>query len=176
MRGEARASFRSYRECFGAEHAFAELVAQAVHHAVIGTHALLHDFRRDAHHVRVADLAALDDTDDSHARAEFAGSRRHAHSANVGGFEGLQYFDWRGGHGARAKILQKQTGVLRAAVFDRGGDTSGDGAAGFVGDEGDVFARTDTEASLHGVLRAGHQLWVWVAKVHLLILQELADF
>jgi hypothetical protein len=64
---------------------------------------------------------------------------------------------------------------VRAAVFDGGRNAGGHGAAGFVGDERDMFAGADSEASFHGVLGAGHQLWVWVAKVHLLILQELAE-
>jgi len=53
-----------YGESFGAQHAFRELVAEAIDHAVVGAHALLHKFRRYADHVRVADLAALDDSDD----------------------------------------------------------------------------------------------------------------
>src|SRR5258708_11807752 len=52
--------FCSYREGFGAKHALAQLVAQAIHHAVIRAHALLHDLWRHANHVRVANLAASD--------------------------------------------------------------------------------------------------------------------
>jgi hypothetical protein len=87
----------------------------------------------------------------------------------------LQDFGGRDGHGPRAQIFEKQAGVLRAAVFDGGGDACRDRPAGLVGDERNVLAGAHAEASLHGVLGAGHQLWVWVAKVHLLILQELAE-
>jgi hypothetical protein len=125
--------------------------------------------------VGVADLAAFDDADDGHAGAEFAGLRRHAHGANVGGFESLQNVGGRGSHWARTKILEKQASVLCAAVFDGGGDAGGDGATGFVGDESDVFAGAYAEAGFDGVFGAGHQLWVWVTKVHLLILQEFAE-
>ena len=156
MSGEARAGFGFYSERLRAEHAFAELVAETVNHAVVGAHALLHDFWRDADHVGVADLAAFDDAHDSHARTELTGLRRHAHSANVGGFEGLQDVGGRGGHGARAELFQEKAGVLRAAVFDGGGNAGGYGAAGFVGDESDVLAGADSEASFHGVLCAGH--------------------
>src|SRR5271165_3627847 len=75
------ACFGFYGERLRAEHAFTEFVAQAVHHTVIGAHALLHNFRSYADHVGVADSAAFDDADDGHARAEFAGLRRHAHRA-----------------------------------------------------------------------------------------------
>ena len=90
MGGERRAASVLTVSVSRAEHALAELVAQAVDQAVVGAHALLHDFGSDADHVGVADLTALDDPDDGHARAEFAGLRRHAHSANVGGLESLQ--------------------------------------------------------------------------------------
>jgi hypothetical protein len=64
---------------------------------------------------------------------------------------------------------------LGAAVFDGSGDAGGYGTAGFVSDKRDMLAGVDTEASFHGVLGAGHQLRVWVAKVHLSILQELVE-
>jgi hypothetical protein len=41
-------------------------------------------------------------------------------------------------------------------IFDGGGNTGGDRAAGFVGDEGDVLPWSHAEASFHGVLGAGH--------------------
>jgi hypothetical protein len=64
---------------------------------------------------------------------------------------------------------------LRTAVFDGGSNAGGNRAAGFVGDERNVLAWADAETGLHGVLGAGHQLWVWVAKVHLSILQEFSE-
>src|SRR5437879_1694944 len=43
VRGDFRPSFGFYREGFGAKHALAQLVAQAIHHAVVRAHTLLHD-------------------------------------------------------------------------------------------------------------------------------------
>jgi len=104
----------------------------------------------------VTDLAALDDANNGHASAEFAGLWRHAHGAYVGGFEGLQDVGWRSGHGATTKIFQEQAGVSRVAVVNGGGNAGGDGAAGFVGDQRDVLAGADAEASFHSVFCAGH--------------------
>ncbi len=106
MRREGSASFGLNRERFGVEHAFAELVAKAIYHAVIRAHSLLHDFSGDTDHVGVADLAALDDTNDGHARAEFADLRRHAHGAYVGGFESSEDGRRGGGHGPRTKLFE----------------------------------------------------------------------
>ena len=69
MRGNLCASFGFYRERFGAQHAFAQAVAQAIHQLVIRAHALLHDLRSDPDHVRVTNLAALHHFHDGHARA-----------------------------------------------------------------------------------------------------------
>jgi hypothetical protein len=136
---------------------------------------LLHNFRSHADHVSVADLAAFDDADDGHARAEFAGLRRHAHRAYVANFESLQDIRRGRAHRTWTKIFEEQPSVSRVTVFNGGGDAGGDGAAGFVGDKRNMLAGTNAEASFHGVLGAGHQLWVWVAKVHLLILQESVE-
>src|SRR6267378_5090404 len=111
MGGEFCAGFGFYGEGFGAEHAFAELVAEAIDHAVIGAHALLHDFGSYADHVGVADLAALDNFDDGHAGGEFAGLRVHAEDADVGGFESFEYGSRGGFYGARAEIFEEETGA-----------------------------------------------------------------
>ena len=92
---------------------------------------------------------------------------------DVGGFERLQNGRRCHGHGARTKILKKQTCVLRVTIFDGGGNAGSDSAASFIGDERNVLARTDAETSFHGVSSAGHQLWFWEAKVHLFILPIL---
>src|SRR5271165_1045574 len=116
MGGDVGAGFGFYRERFGAEHAVAEFVAKFVNLQVIGAHALLHDFRSDADHVGVADLAALDDFDDGHAGAEFAGLRGHAQDADVGGFQGFENL-WRSfADGARVKVLQEEGGRGGATV------------------------------------------------------------
>ena len=71
-------------------HAIAELLAQAIDLAVIRAHALAHDPRRDADHVRVADPAPLDDRDDGHARGELAFLGLHAQDPGVGLFERIE--------------------------------------------------------------------------------------
>src|SRR5216684_5006799 len=134
MCGEFGARFSFYGESFGAQHAFAELVAEAIDHAVVGAHALLHNFRRNTDHVRVADLAALDDSDDGHARAEFAGLRVHAENASVGGFEGVEHGGGRCLYGARAEIFEQETGACRMHIFHGGSEAGGDGAAGHISD------------------------------------------
>src|SRR5713226_8486696 len=111
MGGEFSAGFGLYGERFGAQHAFAELVAEAIDHAVIGAHALPHDFGRDTDHVGVADLAALDDFDDGHAGGEFAGLRVHAEDAYVGGFEGVEDGSGSGFYGAWGEIFKQKTGA-----------------------------------------------------------------
>src|SRR5260370_38705411 len=68
MRRDLRSRFGLYGEGFGAQHAFTQAVAQAVHHAVIRAHALLHDLWRDPDHVRVTNLAAFDHSHYGHAR------------------------------------------------------------------------------------------------------------
>src|SRR6267142_410894 len=143
MGGEFCAGFGFYGEGFGAEHAVAELVAEAIDHAVIGAHALLHDFGSYADHVGVADLAALDDFDDGHARGELAGLRVHAEDTDVGGFEGFEHGSRGRLYGARAEIFEEETGAWGVEIFDGGGEAGGYGAAGFVGDEGDFFAGFD---------------------------------
>jgi hypothetical protein len=79
-------------------------------------------------------LAAFDDANDGHARAELAGLRCHAHGAYVSGLESLQDVRWRDRHGARAKIFKLQAGVLCVTLFDGGGDAGGDRSTSFVGD------------------------------------------
>ena len=107
------AGFGANGERLRAEHAFAEFVAEAIDHFVVGAHALLHDLRSDADHVGVANLAALDDFDDGHAGAEFAGLRGHGHDADVGFFERVENERGGGLHRARAEVFEKQrcTGV-----------------------------------------------------------------
>src|SRR5258705_5929398 len=141
MGGEFCAGFGLYGEGFGAEHAVAELVAEAVDHAVIGAHALLHDFGSYADHVGVADLAALDDFDDGHARGEFAGLRVHAEDADVGGFEGFEYRGGGGFYRAGSGIFEGGAGARGVGVFDGGGGAGGFGGAGPRGDGGGPFAR-----------------------------------
>jgi len=116
---------------------------------------LLHDFGSYADHVGVANLAALDDSDDGHAGGEFARLRVHAEDADVGGFQGFEHGSGGGFYGARAEIFEEETGARGVQVFDGGGETGGYGAAGFVGDEGDLFAGFDAEAGFDGVLGAG---------------------
>src|SRR5579859_3518776 len=106
MRGEFGACFGFYRKRLGAQHTLTKLVAEPIHETIVGAHSLLHDFRRDADHVRVANLATLDNLDDRHARAELAGLRGHAQDADIGGFQGVEYgsrrqFDW-----TRAEIFE----------------------------------------------------------------------
>src|SRR5258708_22164284 len=120
MGGEFCASLGFYGEGFGAEHAVAELVAEAVDHAVIGAHPLLHDFGSHANHVGVTDLAALDNFDNGHAGGEFAGLRVHAKDADVGGFEGVEY---RGGSG----VYRGGGGSFGEGTGGRGGGTFGGG-------------------------------------------------
>ncbi|GAC1626649.1 MAG: hypothetical protein PVS2B2_20120 [Candidatus Acidiferrum sp.] len=166
MRRYAGACPRFYGKSFGSKHAFAQLVAQAVDQAVVRAHALLHDFRRDANHVRVADLAALYDLNYGHARAQFAGLWRHAQDAGVGGFQSVEDFAWCGVHWARAEFFEKETGAFRATVIERGGEASRDGPAGFIGDERDVFARLHGQAGFDGVFCAGHKSCLWWAEAH----------
>ena len=157
MRRNSCSRFGSYRECFGAQHAFTEAVAQSIHHLVVRAHALLHDLWRNADHVRVPNLAALDHSDDGHARTQFAGLRRHAHHAHVSSFQGIQHRRGRSAHWAWSEVFQQQSVIRRAPVVQRGGDTGGNGAAGFIGNQRDLFAGTHTETRFHGVARAGHQ-------------------
>ena len=110
MGGNVGAGFGFYGQGFGAEHAFAEFVAQLVNLQIIGAHALLHDFGSYADHVGVTDLAALDDFYDGHAGAEFAGLRGHAEDADIGGFQRLQNFFRRFAHGAGTEVFQQELG------------------------------------------------------------------
>ena len=134
MRGDVGARLGFYGEGFGAHHALAEFVAQAVHHAVVGAHTLLHDFSGDADHVGVANLATLDNFDDGHARAKFAGLRGHAHDSYVSGFQRLQNFWWGFAHGTWVKIFQQKTIVFRAAIVECRGEAGCDRLAYFIGD------------------------------------------
>jgi hypothetical protein len=158
MGGKFCAGFGFYGEGFGAEHAVAELVAEAIDHAVIGAHALLHDFGSYADHVGVANLAALDDFDNGHAGGEFTGLRVHAEDADVGGFEGVEYRGRGGFYRAGGEIFEEETGAWGVEIFDGGGEAGGYGAAGFVRDEGYLFAGFDAEAGFYGVLGAGEQV------------------
>ncbi len=167
MCGDLCTCFGFHRECFGAQHPFTQAVAQPVHQLVIRAHALLHDLRRDADHVRVANLAALHHFNDGHARAQFAGLRRHAHHTDIRGFQSIQHGRGCDAHGPWTKIFQQQSGVKRAPVVQRGGDTGSNGAAGFIGNQRHVLARTHSETRFHGVSRAGHQVRLWRTKVHL---------
>ena len=71
-------------------HALAQRRAQPIDEPVVGAHALHHDLRRDADHVRVADLPPLHGGDDRHARGELALLRVHAEDAGVGALERVE--------------------------------------------------------------------------------------
>jgi len=168
MRGDLRARFRLYGEGFGTKHALAQAVAEAVHHEVVRAHALLHDLWRHADHVRVSNLPALDHSYDGHARTQFARLRRHAHHADIRGFQGFQHIRGRSLHGARPKLFQKQSRIRGITVVQGGGDARGHSAAGFIGDQRHVFAGMHTKACFHGVARAGHQFRLRGTKLHLI--------
>ncbi len=106
MRGNVGACIGLYGKGFSTEHSFAQFVAEAINHAVVGTHPLLHDFRGNPDHVGVANLAAFDDLDDGHPGAKFAGLGGHAHDSDVGGFQGGQDFRGSFAHGAGTKGFQ----------------------------------------------------------------------
>jgi hypothetical protein len=111
---------------------------------------------------------ALDHSYDGHARTQFARLRRHTHHANIRGFQHLQHIRGRSLHRPRPKIFQKQSGIRRATIVQRGGNTGRYGAAGFIGNQRHMLARTHTKARFHGVPRPGHQVWLWSSKVHLI--------
>src|SRR5882724_12711627 len=102
VRGKRGARFGLHGKRFGTQHTLAQTIAEAVDHFIVSAHTLLHDFRSDADHVRVANLAALDNSYDSHARAQLAGLWGHAHHADVGGFERFEHWRWRRFHRAWA--------------------------------------------------------------------------
>jgi hypothetical protein len=81
--------------------------------------------------------------------------RVHAEDADVGGFEGVEYGSGGGFYGARAEIFEEETGARGVEIFDGGSEAGGYGAAGLVGDEGDLFAGLDAEAGFYGVFGAG---------------------
>src|SRR6267154_1778521 len=56
--------------------------------------------------------------------------------------------------------------VERAPVVQCGGDAGCDSAAGFIGNQSDVFAGTHTKTRFHGVPGAGHQVRLWQTKLH----------
>ena len=111
----------------------------------------------DADHVGVANLAALHNFYDGHARAQFAGLRRHAQDAHVGFFQRVQYFRRGFAHRARTKIFQQECVVFGAAIFQRRRQAGGYRLAHFVGDQCHAFAGADGEAGFDGVFGAGHQ-------------------
>ncbi len=67
---------------------------------------MLHDFRSYADHVSVANLAALDDPNDGHARGELTGQRVHAQDPDIGGFKGFENGRRRGLDRPRTEIFQ----------------------------------------------------------------------
>ncbi len=131
--------------------------------------------RSDADHVRVANLAAFDDFDDSHTRAEFAGLRRHGHDADVGVFERVENQRGRGLHRSWAEVFEKQRQAQSFAFLESGFDGGGDGTAFFVSDQRDFFVRLDGEASFNGIVGARHQLGLRRAECrnHIFILAQL---
>ena len=141
-----------------ARHPLAQPLAERVDQPVVGAHALLHDLRRHADHVRVADRAALDDRDDRHAGAELALLRLHAEDAGVGALERVEHRRRRGGQRPRGDLLDQHAVARRADVVERRGDARGDLAARLVGDQRDALAGLDAEADFDGVARAGREL------------------
>src|SRR5690242_19694509 len=106
MGRERRACLRLDGKSFRSQHALAKFVAQTIHHAVIGAHALLHDLRSYTHHMGIANLTALDDAHDSHACTKLSGLGSHAHDARVRRFEGMQDICRSFDHRARTKIFE----------------------------------------------------------------------
>ena len=76
-------------------HPLAELLAEAIDLTVIGPHALAHDPRRDANHVRVPDAAPLDDADDRHARRQLPFLRLDAQDARIRSVERVEHLGRR---------------------------------------------------------------------------------
>ncbi len=89
------------------QHAYAQLVTQPVHHAVVRAHALLHNFRRYSDHVRVANLPPLHHPHDGHSGAQFSGLRRHAQNTHIGVFERFEHRLRRILDRPRPKIFQQ---------------------------------------------------------------------
>ena len=76
-------------------HPVAQLRAQSIDKPVIRAHALTHDLRRDANHVRVPDAPPFDDADNGHAGRQLAFLRLDAQDAGVRELERAQNFGWR---------------------------------------------------------------------------------
>ena len=135
-------------------HPVEEFFAEAVYERVVRAHALLHDFGSDADHVRVANLAALDDADDVFARAQLAGHRIHAQDSGVGAFERIENRLRCARQRTRRKIFQQKFFAGRAAHFNCACQACGNFLAGAVGNEGDAFTGLDREAGFDCVSRA----------------------
>jgi hypothetical protein len=58
--------------------------------------------------------------------------------------------------------------------IQRGGDARGHGAAGFIGNQRNVFSRTHAQARFHGVARARHQVYPEGSKIHVISLSRNA--
>src|SRR5215468_10976614 len=166
VRAERRTGIGLHRQSLGALHALAQPLTQFVHLTVVGTHALLHDLWRYAHHVRVADLPPFHHPHNGHSRAQLTRLGRHAQGAHVGFLERFENRFGRSGHRARSKILEEQARESCSLLFERLFEARSNAATYFIGDHCDFLARAHTQAYLHGVFRAGHQLTGCDSKVH----------
>jgi hypothetical protein len=101
--------------------------------------------------------------------------RRHRHDADVGFFEGIEDERWCSAHRAWSEVFQKEWSAECFALSECGFKRSGDGAAGFVRNERNGFARFYGEARFNGVDGAWHQLGLRRAEGsrHLFILAQL---
>src|SRR5271156_386830 len=115
-------------------HALQQFFAEAINHGVIRTHSLLHDFGRDTDHVRVANVAAFDDSDDVLAGAELAGHWLHAEDAGVGAAERVENLLWSTAERTRSQVLEEKAFTDRAALFESFGEAGCYGCTGTIGD------------------------------------------
>ena len=98
-------------------HALQKFFAQPVNHVVVRAHPLLHNFRRHANHVRVANVAPLDDSHDIFARAQLAGHRLHAQNSSIGTPQRIQHLLRRAFQRPRRQILEQKAFADSIALF-----------------------------------------------------------
>ena len=144
-----------HRQAPRGRHAVAQLLAETIDAAVVGAHALAHDARRDADHVRVADPPALDDADDRAPRVELAlraAGRRGCRRRRARARPALPAARWSSAAAASASIDRQV--ATAPALAERLLEAGGDLRARPVGDQRHALAGLDRQAGLDGIARA----------------------
>ncbi len=138
-------------------HPVAQTIAQTIHLAVIRPHPLLHNLRRNAHHVRITYPPPLDNPHNLPPRRQFPNQRLKAKYPRIRSLERIQNRRRRIHQRPRRIILHAKSLPIRPAILKRRRQRSRHLPRRLIKYQNHALPRHHRKTSLHGVPRPIHQ-------------------